>query len=251
LRTSARVDGDEWVINGTKTWNTGAHTHTHEWLAVRTGGAGRRGISIIVVPLDAEGVQITPIWTWGDQRTNEVHFDAVRVPRGHLIGEVNMGWTYITAALDLERATLGSVGGLRRLVDGIRDATEDMFVDGRSLCEDEPVRLQLAELHARVQIAQLLSYAAASSKDADVAGIQATALKLMTSELLTRIASVGMSLLGRRGQLAAGDPEAPLQGLLERAYRLAPVYRFGGGTNEVLRDIVARRACGMPTNSRR
>ncbi|WP_214105653.1 acyl-CoA dehydrogenase family protein [Acrocarpospora catenulata] len=251
LRTSAVLDGEEWVVNGDKIWNTGAHTQTHEWLAVRTGpDPGHRGISIVIVPLDAPGVTVQPIWTWGDHRTNQVFFDSVRVPRDHLIGEVNRGWDYIVAALDNERGHLGSVGGLRRVVDELIEAARVTVVDGRLLCEDPVARLAIAELHAEVEVARLLSYQVASGGvDGVVETVPATMLKVLVTELRAKIGSVGMSLFGLHGQLAG--PRAPLGGLLEHTYRLAPLFRFGGGTNEVMRDIIAQRGHGLPRSGRR
>lgn len=253
LRTTAVLNGDEWVINGEKIWNTGAHYQTHEWLAVRTGeDPGHRGISIIIVPIDAPGVEVSPIWTWGDHRTNSVHFDAVRVPKENLIGEAGQGWRYIVSALDNERGALGAVGGLRRLVDDLIAEAKTTVIDGVKLSDDPIARLQIASLHADVEVARLLSYSAAcSGKNGGFATVPATMLKVMVTELRTKIGSTGMSLFGLRGQLAGDDPEAPSQGRLEHDYREAPMYRFGGGTNEVMRDIVAQRGYGLPSSPRR
>ena len=114
-------DGDEWVINGSKIWNSGAQRSTHEWLCVRTDpdAPRHRGISVIMVPIDRPGVEIHPLYAWSGYRTNETFFSDVRVPVTNLIGEVNMGWTYITGALDLERGALTNAGDLRRALDDL------------------------------------------------------------------------------------------------------------------------------------
>jgi len=119
LRTRATRDGEQWVINGTKTWNSGAQRATHEWLCVRTDpdSARHQGISVIIVPIDSPGVTIRPLYAWSGYRTNEVHFQDVRVPATNLVGEINRGWTYITGALDLERGALTNAGDLRRALD--------------------------------------------------------------------------------------------------------------------------------------
>ena len=121
LRTRAVRDGDEWVINGSKIWNSGAQRSTHEWLCVRTDpdAPRHRGISVIVVPVDSPGVEIRPLYAWSGYRTNETFFNDVRVPVTNLIGEVNAGWTYITGALDLERGALTNAGDLRRALDDL------------------------------------------------------------------------------------------------------------------------------------
>ena len=253
LRTSAALDGDEWVINGDKTWNTGGHTQTHEWLAVRTGSEpGHGGISIIIVPIDAPGVQVRPIWTWGDHRTNQVFFDSVRVPRTNLIGEVNQGWRYIVAALDNERGSLGATGSLRRVVDALVEEVRTSRRDGQPMRQDPIVRQTVAELYADLDVVRMLSYSVASQlTDGGFATVPATILKVLVTELRTKISAAGMSLFGQRGRLAAGEPDAPLAGLLEHTYRLAPMERFGGGTNEVMRDVIAQRGSGLPRASRR
>ena len=121
LRTRAVRDGDEWVITGTKIWNSGAQRSTHEWLCVRTDpdAPRHRGISVIMVPIDQPGIEIHPLYAWSGYRTNETFFRDVRVPAANLIGEVNMGWTYITGALDLERGALTNAGDLRRALDDL------------------------------------------------------------------------------------------------------------------------------------
>ena len=121
LRTRAVRDGDEWVINGSKIWNSGAQRSTHEWLCVRTDpdAPRHRGISVIAVPVDSPGIEIHPLIAWSGYRTNETFFNDVRVPVSNLIGEVNTGWTYITGALDLERGALTNAGDLRRALDDL------------------------------------------------------------------------------------------------------------------------------------
>lgn len=252
LRTTARREGDEWVIDGEKTWNTGGHHQTHQWLAVRTGDAGHQGISIIIVPMSASGVTVTPIWTWGDHRTNSVHFDGVRVPVGNLIGEVNQGWRYITSALDNERGSLGAVGGIRRLLDELIEATRTTMRMGRPLSEDPVVRQQVAELYSAVNAAHWLSYSVASHlENGNYATVPSTMLKVMVTELRTRVSRTAMSILGLAGQLGSGDVDTPADGIFELQYRVAPMFRFGGGTNEVMRDVIAQRGLGLPRTPRR
>lgn len=254
LRTRAVLVDDEWVINGQKSWNSHAHIATHEWLAVRTDPnvPGHRGISVIIVPIDAPGVEVTPVWTWGDKRTNDVFFTDVRVPRENLIGEVNRGWHYIVGALDNERAVLASTAGLRRLLDDLVLACKRTRVDGHAIAERPAVRAQLAQLDMEMEIASLVGVEVASSMEAGtVATVPATIQKVMTTELRTKISDAGMSIFGLSGQLGGEDPLAPVHGQLEWTYRQAPLWRFGGGTNEVMRDIIAQRGYGLPRSARR
>lgn len=249
LRTRAELDGDQWVINGQKIWNSEAHVATHEWLAVRTDpdAPRHRGISVIIVPIDSPGITINPLSTWGDVRTNLVFFEDVRVPRGNLIGEVNQGWGYIVGALAFERIALGTTGSLRRLFDDLVELCKRTVVDGRALAERPEVKLRLAELAVDMEIAQLFSWQTASLIDAGgIPAKEASMQKVFTTELRTKLADWGMQLVDLYGQLHESDADAALAGRLERTYRMAPFLRFGGGTNEVMRTIVAERGYGLP-----
>jgi 3-oxocholest-4-en-26-oyl-CoA dehydrogenase alpha subunit len=249
LRTKAVLDGDEWVINGQKTWNTGGHASTHEWLAVRTdpNALPHKGISLIVVPTDAPGVDIRPLWTWGDFRTNEVFFTDVRVPSTNLIGSVNEGWRYIMAALDFERVNNGTfVYGVRKALEQLARWTRQAFVDGQVLAEKPSVRRDLAQLDRDVHIAELLCLRTAQLIDAgEVPTAQASMSKVLASEVQARLADVGTEMQGLAGQLDRRDPNAPLRGLMESLYRQAPAMRFVGGTNELQRTLIATRGLGV------
>ena len=253
LRTRATLDGREWVINGTKIWNSGAQRATHEWLCVRTdpNALRHRGISVIIVPIDSPGVEIHPLYAWSGYRTNEVHFRDVRVPVTNLIGEVNRGWTYITGALDLERGALTNAGDLRRAVDDLRLLARSPRRDGTLPGDDPALRRRLAHAEADVEVATLMGYEAASILDSgDIPTVEVSVEKVFTSELRQRIAGLALDLLGPDGLLAHRGQDAPLGGKFERLYRAAPLMRFGGGTNEVLRDIIAQRGHGMPSYGR-
>ena len=250
LQTRAVLDGDEWVINGQKIWNTHGHVATHEWLAVRTDPTApkHKGISVIVVPLDAPGVQVTPIWTWGDMRTNQVFFTDVRVPAGNLIGELNRGWYYIASALDLERVAIGAfTAELDVMFDQLVTHFKTKLLDGDLIANRASVRRQLAAFRRDLEIASLIGLNTASMIDAGlVPNKEASMQKIYGSELRTRLTSWAMSAMGLAGQLLKGDPGAPLEGDVESNYRKAPPGRFGGGTNEVQRNIIAQRGLGLP-----
>ena len=250
LQTKAVLDGDEWVINGQKIWNSHAHVCTHEWLAVRTDpdAPKHKGISVIVVPIDSPGIEYQPIWTWGDVRTNQTFFTDVRVPKENLIGEANRGWYYIASALDLERVAIGSfTGGLVRLLEDFVGYAKRTVVDGRPLASRSEVRQQIAALERDLEIASLFSMQTATMIDAGlVPNKEASMQKFYGTELQTRMADVGMRIQGLSGQLDKRDPLAPIEGEFERGYRKAPPGRFGGGTNEVQRNIVAQRGLGLP-----
>jgi alkylation response protein AidB-like acyl-CoA dehydrogenase len=253
LRTRAVRDGDEWVITGSKIWNSGAQRSTHEWLCVRTDpdAPRHRGISVIVVPVDQPGVEIHPLYAWSGYRTNETFFRDVRVPATNLIGEVNMGWTYITGALDLERGALTNAGDLRRALDDLIALSARPVRDGSVPAQDPVFRRRLAQAEADVEVAKLMGYEAASMLDSGrIPTVEVSVEKIFTSELRQRIADLAIDVLGPDGLIAHRSPDAPLGGFFERLYRVSPLMRFGGGTNEVLRDVIAQRGHGMPSYGR-
>lgn len=253
LRTRAVLDGDEWVITGSKIWNSGAQRSTHEWLCVRTdpNEPRHRGISVVIVPIDSPGVEIRPLYAWSGYRTNEVFFDGVRVPVGNLIGEVNRGWTYITGALDLERGALTNAGDLRRALDDLKELARQPVRDGAVPAAGAAFRRRLAQAEADVEVATLMGYEASSMLAGGVIPtVEVSVEKIFTSELRQRIADLAIDLLGPDGLLAHRSTGAPLAGKFERLYRAAPLMRFGGGANEVLRDVIAQRGHHMPSYGR-
>lgn len=253
LRTRAVRDGDEWVINGAKIWNSGAQRSSHEWLCVRTDPQAprHRGISVIIVPVDSPGVRIRPLIAWSGYRTNEVFFDDVRVPVTNLVGEENRGWSYVTGALDLERGALTNAGDLRRALDELRVLARTPRRDGTVPADNPAFLRRLAQAEADVEVAGLMGYEAASMlADGVIPTVEVSVEKVFSSELRQRIADLAIDLLGAEGLMAHRNPDAPLRGRFERLYRFAPLMRFGGGTNEVLRDVIAQRGHAMPSYGR-
>jgi alkylation response protein AidB-like acyl-CoA dehydrogenase len=249
LTTRAVLDGDEWVINGQKMWNTGAHTATHNWVAVRTepDAPKHRGISMIIVPMDRPGITVQPLYTWSNIRTNAVFFEDVRVPRDHLIGERGMGFYYAMMALDFERIALGSVGLLRRYLEELKAFVRRTTRDGVPLGRVPWVRRAIADLEMRVEVGRRIGLLNAWMIDqGEVPTKEGSMAKVYVTELNARLAAVGLEILGLAGQLAPDEPAAPLHGRLQWLYTIAPMQRFGGGTNEVQRLIIAQRGLGLP-----
>ena len=231
LRTSAHRDADAWVINGEKLWNTGAEFATHEWLVVRTDADApkHKGLSVFMVPISAPGVTVQPILTWGGIRTNAVHFNEVRVDADALIGVENEGWRYVTTALDFERVSIGVTGGLRRLYDETLRVVTNREVD---------VRHRLAELCAQIELARLLNYRAAWMVDQGLMpNAEASMTKVVTTELQASVSAAVLEIVA---------PDSFAAELARHMYRQAPYLRFGGGTNEIQRDIIAQRGLGLP-----
>jgi alkylation response protein AidB-like acyl-CoA dehydrogenase len=249
LRTRADLDGDQYVVNGQKTWNTGAHSATHQWLAVRTDQQAKKhqGISLLIVPMDAPGITVQPIYVWPGLRTNAVFFDNVRVPKENLIGTPGMGFYYIAMALDFERIAIGSPGMVQRMYGELVELVTRLERGGRRVADDPAVRRKLAGLEVEIEVARLLALQNAWAIDqGGVPTTEASMAKIFVSELSARFADAGLEILGAAGQLAPDEPGAPLAGRIQWLYRIAPMLRFGGGTNEVQRIIIAQRGLGLP-----
>lgn len=249
LTTRAELHGDEWVINGQKIWNTGAHTATHNWVAVRTEPEARKhqGISMIIVPMDTPGITVQGIWTMSNIRTNAVFFDDVRVPRDHLIGARGMGFYYAMMALDFERIQLGCVGMLARLLEELKAYVRGAVRDGRPLGTIPWVRRALADLEMRVEVGRQIGLLNAWLIDqGQVPTTEGAIAKVYVTELNAHFANVGLEILGLAGQQGPNDDAAPLRGRLQWLYTIAPMQRFGGGTNEIQRLIIAQRGLGLP-----
>ena len=247
LETRAVRDGDDWVINGQKIFTSGAHTSTHIWLAARTDpdAPKHRGISMFIVPTDAPGVSITPMLTMSGLRTNQTFYDDVRVSNDALVGEENRGWYIITHALDHERVALAPTGALGRSYDSLIEHLKEQRPD---LLKDPAVRRRLAEMKVDLHVQRALATKNGSIiANGETPTMEASMAKVWSSELRYRMHSMAMDLLGRYGALTRKSRElAPLGGRLESNYVTSPILRFGGGTNEVQRSIIAQRGLGLP-----
>lgn len=249
LKLRAVRDGDEYVINGSKIWTSGAHRATHVWLATRTDldAPKHRGISMFLLPLDTPGITIRPIYVLTGHRTNEVFYENVRVPAALRVGEENLGWYIMTNALDHERVTVGTTTyiDLVLLYEGLLEYLKEKRADR---LENAVVRARLAELSMDLHGLRALLFTTASKVAAgDSPTKEASMVKVWGTELRTRLSSVGMDILGRTGAISSDQPElAPLGGALEQSYRFSPISRFTAGANEVQRNIIAQRGLGLP-----
>jgi alkylation response protein AidB-like acyl-CoA dehydrogenase len=250
LKTRAVRDGDDWVINGSKIWTSLADYADFIWLAVRTDPEApkHRGISMIIVPTDSPGYKCTPIWTMAGVRTNATYFDDVRVPHANLVGGENMGWSLITGQLNLERISLVNVSGYENTYDEIVRWTRDTKLpDGRAVIDQPWVQQSLARCHAQIEVLKLMNWKQAwASTQGKAHPSESSAAKVYGTEMAVRIYEWMMEIIGESSVVAEGSPEAILRGKIERMYRAALILTFGGGTNEVQRDIIAMAGLGMP-----
>lgn len=249
LETSAVRDGQDWIINGQKIYTTGAERADFMWCLARTNREARKhdGISIFMVDMRSPGITVRPLYTMGAYLTAEVFMDDVRVPHRHLIGEENKGWHLNTLALDIERINIGAYSGYKRFLDAIVAFVQETQIGGKPLAQDPVVRLRVAELIVDLETLRHLSNKCAwLVAQGDVASMNASMAKVWSTELYYRMTSVVMQLMGPFGQLQKGSKWAMLDGEVELGYRNSPPARFGGGANEVQRDIIASRGLGLP-----
>lgn len=249
-------DGEPgWLLNGQKTWTTSAHFAEWYWLGTRTDPNNKhRGITLMLVPLDQPGVTIKPIWTMGDERTNEVFIEDVFVPDEYVVGDVNHGFQYISQALDLERFTMFTFSPIAQRLDLLCDYVKTSERDGRPLREDPVVRSRLARLVTEAEVARVLGLrvVAASMKAEKTKGapptVESSQYKLFATEFSRRLANASMDIGGPGSQLRVKTEDAPMEGRAESTYRYTVIDTIGGGTSEVQKNIIARRALGLPKN---
>jgi alkylation response protein AidB-like acyl-CoA dehydrogenase len=247
LRTRATRDGDDYVVNGQKIWTTGASVATHLWLAARTGTqeARHRGVSLFIVPMDTPGITITPIITQGGERTNAVFLDNLRIPATAMIGAENAGWKAVTAALNFERMFYHNEARweLRQLEEWAAAAG---LLDGDGPAADA-VAVAMGEHAVDVEICRLFALRGARMLAAgQVPYAEASMNKIWWGELRQRICDTGLDLIGVDGAIATASPYAPAHGHLEHGLQSSPVWRFGGGANELQLDIIATQGLGLP-----
>jgi 3-oxocholest-4-en-26-oyl-CoA dehydrogenase alpha subunit len=251
LRTTAVRDGDEYVINGQKMFTSGAAYADYVWLAARTDPNVKKhkGISILIVPTSSEGFSWAPLHTMPGVSTYYTFYDNVRVPASAIVAGENEGWQLITTQLNFERAALGNLGALEPLFEKtLRWATTTELDGGRVI--DQPwVQLALARVEAQVAAYKLVNMRvnAAMTKGSATTGLdmgQASAAKVFGTELAPLVARQLLEVLDHNGLRRGAD--APLRGALESAYRVAVISTFGGGANEIQRDIIAMAGLGMP-----
>jgi alkylation response protein AidB-like acyl-CoA dehydrogenase len=247
LRTRAERVGDEYVVNGQKTFTTGGHDADYVWLACRTDPAAPRhkGISILIVDTADPGYSWTPIITCdGAHHVNATYYADVRVPVGMRVGAENGGWRLITTQLNHERVMLGPAGRLAALYDRVRDwAAARHTPDGRPLLEEPDVRRTLARVAAVLRVNELLNWQVATAAEVEIADASAT--KVFSSERVNRLGQQLEELVGRHGD-AADPATGVLQEWLDVQAKRNLVLTFGGGVNEIQRELIATAGLGLP-----
>jgi alkylation response protein AidB-like acyl-CoA dehydrogenase len=249
LKTRAVRDGDEWVVDGNKVYTSGAGHSDYVWLAVRTDPdvPKHMGISILCVPTSSPGFSWTPLHTVGGNTTSTTYYDGVRVPLDSVVGEVNGGWRLLTSQLNPERVGLAAMSGR---TEGLWDAVFE-WARTTGLADEPWAAADLAKTYAQTQAMRLVNWdlAGAVARD-DVNVANASAAKVFGTETHAAVCRTLFDLLGADGARRLGAPGAPLDGRVDVLTRGAIVNTFGGGVNEVLRDLICTSELGMPRGAR-
>lgn len=255
LKTKATLEGDEWVINGQKMWTSLIQYADWLWLACRTepDAPRHKGLSMILVPADAPGVSYTPVHTVAGVGTSATYYSDVRVPASNLISERGGGWALMTNQLNHERVALTSAAPLQLSLKLVREwAAETRNPDGSRVIDTEWVQIALGRAHARIEALTLVNWKLAADADHGVAlsPAEASATKIYGSELATEVYRSLMEVVGPHAGITGDSPGAVLAGRLERFHRSSLVMTFGGGTNEIQRDIIGYIGLGLPAAKR-
>lgn len=251
LSTTAVRDGDDYVVNGTKIFTSGADDADYIWLACRTDqdAPKHKGISILILDTKLEGLSISPIHIINGGHTFMTYYDNVRVPAEMLVGEENMGWKLITLQLNHERVGLAaySNGAVRLLHEAIDWARETEDESGGRLADKAWVQIALAEAYCLLEAMKVTNWKMAWGLEAgEPDPAQSSAAKILATEAVIEVLRLLLEVLGSAGALKAGSPGAVLHGHVEHEIRLATINTFGGGVNEVQRELVAMLGLGMP-----
>jgi 3-oxocholest-4-en-26-oyl-CoA dehydrogenase alpha subunit len=258
LKTRADRDGEEYVVNGSKMWTSLAGDADYCWLAVRTNQEAKKhkGISIVIMPMREpirpKGLTMQPLSLMGEHDINAVFYDDVRVPVANLVGPENGGWGLITNQLNHERVTLCSSGIIERALSEVREwAQNTKLPNGDRIIDQEWVQLNLARVAAKYEFLRLINWKVAwSASNGGLNPADASTVKVFGTEFYMEAFRLLFEVLGPVAYLKPHSPGAVLRSRLEAGYRGMLILTFGGGTNEVQRDLIAMFGLGFPRAGR-
>ncbi len=252
IRTEARLDGDRFVINGHKVWNS--YGWVADWcaLVVRTdpSAAKHKGLTYILVDMKSPGVEVRPIrQISGESEFAELFFKDVRVPAANVLGQINDGWNVALGTLMHERATLGASITIlyRRSFDRLVELTRQIRRNGRPLCDDPITRQKLAQAYTELEVFRLNQMRAVSRVTATgVPGPEGSILKIFWSEFNQRFQQTAQEILGPYGMLEEGSPHAIDDGAWSYGFLRARGNTIEAGTSEIQRNIIGHFVLGLP-----
>lgn len=253
---AAPIGDDVYLLTGQKVWSTNAQVADFGFLIARTDPESERhrGLSAFALDMGLPGIDVRPLREiTGTADFNEVFFDEVRLPADALIGAPGQGWAIAMDSLAAERTGIGAgAARLRSMFDDLLDMFRGLDDGPSPLVDRADIRLELAELHAEVEVANLLAYATMTRDSAGRATERDIPVgKLAFSELNLRLAEYAVDVLGARGLLGWGEPGAPDGGRWNEEYLYARTYTIAGGSSEIMRNLLAERALGLPRDRSR
>jgi hypothetical protein len=252
LRTMAVEDGNDYIINGQKTWTSGAWFMNHIYLLARTDTTvpKHRGISEFIIPIDTPGISRIPmIDVTGTEAWNDIFFDNVRVPKKYLIGEKNRGFYHVMEQLAYERSGFERLMGNYALFEALLKFVNETKRNGKALSQDTVIRHKLVQLQVEFEVGKLLMYKVALVMDEGQAPtVEAAMSKAYATAFEQRLANTAMEILGPYGLLWAGSKYAPFGGMAAHSYLGSKGYSLQAGTTEIMKNIVATRGLGLPTS---
>ena len=251
LTTTAVADGDDFVINGTKMFTSGATDTDYIWLAARTDpdAPKHKGITMFIVPADSEGFSAAPIHTLSGSATAMSYYENVRVPKENIVGGLHGGWKLITSQLNHERVGLAAFGSAAyaRTEKVIAWARDTETPDGQKMIDLPWVQSNLAEVYARIEAMKLLNWRMTSQLETGfVNPADASAVKVYGTEVVLEVYRLLQEIVGPSALVQAGSPAAQIDGEIEHEARQATINTFGGGVNEIQREIVSMAGLRMP-----
>mgnify|MGYP000915470333 CR=1 FL=1 len=248
LQTRATLDGDEFVVNGTKIWTSGAQYASKLFLLARTDpdAPKHRGISFLLTDIKAPGITVQPLVDMtGGKPFNQVFFEEVRIPKQNLVGEYNRGWYVAATLLDFERSGVEWSASSRRL---LRDAIDELRSWGEASALKKPdVKTKLANMAIECEVARWLAYRVTSMQAAGVIpNHEASISKLFGSELTQHLAQTLVEIHGPYGQLRNSSTRARLHGRPADSYLSTVPLTILAGSSEIQKGIIAGRGLGLP-----
>ncbi len=253
LQCRAVLDGDEFVVNGTKRFITSAHFADYLWTGVRTDPEAipkHKGISLLIIDVKSPGITITPLWTIIGERTNDIFFDSVRVPKDYLVGEPNRGWYYISEALTYERFAMTSIVPTERKFERLVAWVKQARVDGKPLAQDPVVRRKISRLAALLEMGRMLELRCIcmAVRPDYVPNNEAAMNKMWGAIVETEMADAALDIMGPYGYLWKDPDHAPMDGEAVDDYLWAGHLRVAAAGVDIAKNIIAKRFLGLPSD---
>ena len=250
LRTRADADGDDFVINGQKVFTSLASDADYIWLATRTDQDAPKhgGLSMFLVDMKTPGIKAEPMDLLSSHNICTTFFDNVRVPKSQLVGGLNKGWKLITGQLNHERVSICSPGMLESVYKDVLEwARETRLTDGRRVIDQEWAQISLARVHAGLEFLRLANWKVAwQGTQGELSVADASSIKVFGTEWYLESLRLMMEVMGQRSYLRPSSEQALLAGHVETMYRSLVILTYGGGTNEVQRDLIGLFGLGLP-----